>query len=87
MLMGGVTSVRDMAAPADAILGVKKRIASGELPGPTLYAAGPALAKLAPGQTTTSQFLPIAGEADARAKVRQLADAGVDLIKIFFVTA
>jgi imidazolonepropionase-like amidohydrolase len=86
MLMGGVTSVRDMAAPADAILGVKKRIASGALPGPTLYAAGPALAKLAPGQTTTtSQFLPIAGEADARAKVRQLADAGVDLIKIFFV--
>jgi len=39
MLMGGVTSVRDMAAPPDAILAVKKRIASGELPGPTLYAA------------------------------------------------
>jgi len=86
MLMAGVTSVRDLAAPADAILAVKKRIAAGELPGPTLYAAGPALAKLGPGQTTTtSQFLPIAGEADARAKVRQLADAGVDLIKIFFV--
>jgi imidazolonepropionase-like amidohydrolase len=85
MLTAGVTSVRDLAAPADAILGVKKRIAAGELPGPTLYAAGPALAKLGPGQTTTSQFLPIAGEADARAKVRQLVDAGVDLIKIFFV--
>jgi imidazolonepropionase-like amidohydrolase len=74
-----------LAAPADAILGVKKRIAAGELPGPALYAAGPALAKLGPGQTTTSQFLPIVGEADARAKVRQLVDAGVDLIKIFFV--
>jgi imidazolonepropionase-like amidohydrolase len=49
MLMGGVTSVRDLAAPADAIFGVKKRIASGELAGPTLYAAGPALAKMAPG--------------------------------------
>ncbi|HEY6508624.1 MAG TPA: amidohydrolase family protein, partial [Vicinamibacterales bacterium] len=86
MLMAGVTSVRDLAAPADAILAAKRRIAAGELPGPTLYAAGPALAKLGPGQTTTtSQFLPIAGEADARAKVRQLADAGVDLIKIFFV--
>jgi imidazolonepropionase-like amidohydrolase len=86
MLMGGVTSVRDMAAPAEAILGVKKRIASGELPGPTLYAAGPALARMAPGQTTlTSQFLPITDAADARAKVRQLVEAGADLIKIFFV--
>ncbi len=62
MLMGGVTSVRDLAAPADAIFAVKKRIASGELPGPTLYAAGPALAKMAPGQPApTSQFLPIRG--------------------------
>ena len=86
MLMGGVTSVRDMAAPAAAILAVKKRIASGELPGPTIYAAGPALAKLAAGQTTTTpQFLPIADAADARAKARQLLDQGVDLIKMFFV--
>ena len=65
---------------------MKKRIASGELPGPTLYVAGPALAKLAPGQTTTTpQFLPIADAADARAKTRRLIDAGVDIVKIFFV--
>jgi imidazolonepropionase-like amidohydrolase len=86
MLMAGVTSVRDLAAPADAILNVKKRIASGELLGPTIYAAGPALAKLAPNQgTPTSQLLPIADPADARAKVRQLVEAGADVIKIFFV--
>jgi len=85
MLMGGVTSVRDLAAPADAIFGVKKRIASGELPGPTLYAAGPALAKMAPGAPApTSQFLAIADAADARAKTRQLLDAGADVIKMFF---
>jgi imidazolonepropionase-like amidohydrolase len=85
MLMAGVTSVRDLAAPADAILGVKKRIASGEIPGPTLYAAGPALAKMAPDQPPpTSQLLPIADAADARAKTRQLLDAGADTIKIFF---
>jgi imidazolonepropionase-like amidohydrolase len=85
MLMGGVTSVRDLAAPADAIFGVKKRIANGEIPGPTLYAAGPALAKMAPNQPTpTSQFLPIADVADARAKTRQLLDAGADVIKMFF---
>ena len=85
MLMGGVTSVRDMAAPADAIFGVKKRIASGELAGSTIYAAGPALAKMAPGAAApTSQFLPIADAADARAKTRQLLDQGADVIKMFF---
>jgi imidazolonepropionase-like amidohydrolase len=86
MLMAGVTSVRDMAAPAAAIFAVKKRTASGTLPGPTIYTAGPALAKLAPSQgTPTSQLLPIADAADARAKVRQLIDGGADIIKIFFV--
>jgi imidazolonepropionase-like amidohydrolase len=86
MLMGGVTTVRDLAAPPAAILAVKKRTASGELPGPTIYAAGPALAKLAPGQTTTTpQFLPIADAADARTKTRQLIDQGVDIVKMFFV--
>ena len=85
MLMGGVTSVRDLAAPAAAILGVKRRITAGELPGPTIYAAGPALAKLAPTQTSvTSQFQPVDGADDARAKTRRLIDAGVDVIKIFF---
>jgi imidazolonepropionase-like amidohydrolase len=84
MLMAGVTSVRDLAAPADAIFGVKKRVASGALPGPTIYAAGPALAKLNPGQTTTGQFVPIADSADARAKAKQLLDAGADVIKMFF---
>jgi imidazolonepropionase-like amidohydrolase len=85
LLMAGVTSVRDLAAPADAILAVKKRIASGELAGPTMYVAGPALAKLPPSQnTTTSQFLPITDAADARAKTRKLIDAGIDIVKIFF---
>ena len=85
MLMAGVTSVRDMAAPADAVLGVKRRVAAGQLPGPTIYAAGPALAKLPPNQTTTtSQLQPIDGAEDARAKTRRLLDAGVDVVKIFF---
>jgi len=80
-----VTSVRDLAAPADAILAVKKRIASGELPGPTLFVAGPAVAKMAPNQNApTSQLLPVADAADARRQTRQLIDAGVDVIKIFF---
>ena len=46
MLMAGVTAVRDLAAPArEDIIAVRQRIASGEIPGPTLYVAGPALTK------------------------------------------
>jgi imidazolonepropionase-like amidohydrolase len=85
MLMAGVTSVRDMAAPADAILAVRTRIEDGTLDGPTIYAAGPALAKMAPNAPPpTSQLLPIDGAADAREKVAKLVGAGVDVVKIFF---
>ena len=80
MLMAGVTTVRDLAAPPQPILAVKKRIASGEIPGPMLYVAGPALTKGAnPGAVHT---LNVSGAADAQAKTRQLIDAGVDWIKI-----
>lgn len=82
MLMAGVTSVRDLAAPGQAVLGVKKRIANGELPGPTLYVAGPALTGNRTS-TLTPQFMAISSEADAQARTRQLIDAGVDVIKIF----
>jgi imidazolonepropionase-like amidohydrolase len=85
MLMAGVTSVRDLAAPAGAIFDVKRQVAEGRLPGPTIYAAGPALAKLAPTQTSvTSQFQAIDGADDARDKTRRLLDAGADVAKVFF---
>ena len=82
MLMAGVTSVRDLAAPARSILAVKKRIASGEIPGPTLYVAGPALTGNRTA-TLTPQFLAIQNVADARAKTKQLIDDGVDVVKLF----
>ena len=80
MLMAGVTTVRDLAAPPQPILAVKKRIASGEIPGPTLYVAGPALTK--GGNPNAVQTWNVSGAADARAKTSQLIDAGVDWIKI-----
>ena len=80
MLMAGVTTVRDLAAPPQPILTVKRRIASGEIPGPTLYVAGPALTKGAnPNAVHTWN---VSGAADAKTKTRQLVDAGVDWIKI-----
>ena len=80
LLMAGVTSVRDLAAPPEQILAVKQRIASGDIRGPTLYVAGPALTR--GGNPNAVQTWNVSGVADARAKTGRLIDAGVDWIKI-----
>lgn len=80
-LMAGVTSVRDLGAPLDAILEVKGRIARGELVGATIYTSGPFL-QHSPYPGTERFRWGINGPADARAKVARLADAGVDMIKL-----
>ena len=85
LLMAGVTTVRDLAAPASPILAVRRRIASGEIPGPGLYVAGPALTK--GGNPTAVQALNVSGAADARAKTDQLIESGVDWIKIINAAA
>jgi imidazolonepropionase-like amidohydrolase len=78
--MAGVTTVRDLAAPASEIVAVKRRIARGEIPGPALYVAGPALTKGA--NPNAVQTRNVSGASDARTKTRQLIDEGVDWIKI-----
>jgi imidazolonepropionase-like amidohydrolase len=79
-LMSGVTTARDLGAPLEMILNVKRRIAKGEIPGPTLYVAGP---QIAPDTSKDQYFrLVVSGAADAKEKVRQLAEAGVDQIKV-----
>jgi imidazolonepropionase-like amidohydrolase len=80
LLMAGVTTARDLAAPLQPILTVKQRIASGEISGAGLYVAGPALTK--GGNPNAIQTWNVSGAADAKAKTRQLIDAGVDWIKI-----
>jgi imidazolonepropionase-like amidohydrolase len=80
LLMAGVTTVRDLAAPLQPSLTVKRRIASGEIAGAGLYVAGPALTK--GGNPNAVQTLNVSGAADAKAKTGHLIDAGVDWIKI-----
>lgn len=80
-LMAGVTSVRDLGAPLDDILDVRRRITSGELQGSTIYTSGPFL-QHAPYPGTEKFRWGINGVADARAKVKRLATAGVDVIKL-----
>jgi len=76
-LMSGVTTVRDLGAPI-GILEIKKRIGRGELDGPTVYAAGPFLAA---GFGFGTHVVPVSNQAEARAAVRKLVAAGVDVIK------
>ena len=81
LLLAGVTSARDLGAPLEASISVKQRIASGEIPGPRLYVSGPFI-QHEPYPGTEYYRWGVEGAADARRKVRQLAEAGVDLIKL-----
>ena len=81
LLMAGVTSVRDLGAPLKASIAVRERIKKGEIPGPTLYVSGPFI-QHEPYPGTDYVRWGVKGVDDARAKVRTLADAGVDVIKL-----
>jgi len=81
LLLAGVTSARDLGAPLEDILAVRDAINRGEMPGPTLYVSGPFL-QHEPYPGTESFRWGIKGVEDARAKVRRLAEAGVDVIKL-----
>jgi len=80
-LMAGVTSVRDLGGPLDELMDAKRRIARGEWQGATIYTSGPFL-QHEPYPGTEKFRWGISGVADARAKVKRLADAGVDAIKL-----
>ncbi len=81
LLLAGVTSARDLGAPLDDILAIRDGIRKGEIPGPTLYVSGPFL-QHEPYPGTELFRWGIHGVDDARAKVKKLADAGVDVIKL-----
>ena len=81
LLMAGVTSVRDLGAPLKASIAVRERIRKGEIPGPTLYVSGPFI-QHEPYPGTDYVRWGVKGVEDARAKVRMLAEAGVDVIKL-----
>lgn len=81
LLMAGVTSARDLGAPLEASINVRNKINKGEIPGPTIYVSGPFIQhKPYPG--TEAFRWGVTGEKDAREKVKKLALAGVDVIKL-----
>ena len=81
LLMAGVTSARDLGGPLGPSISVRDRINAGKIPGPTMYMSGPFIQHEAyPG--TEEYRWGVNGAEDARAKVRKLAAAKVDLIKL-----
>ncbi len=81
LLMAGVTSARDLGAPLEASINVRDAINRGDIPGPTMYMSGPFIQKKAYAGTDIYRW-GVDGVRDARAKVKKLADAGVDVIKL-----
>lgn len=81
LLMAGVTSARDLGGPLEESIAVRNAINEGKLDGATIYVSGPFIQhEPYPG---TEQFRwGVKGAEDARAKVRKLANAGVDCIKL-----
>ncbi len=81
LLLAGVTSARDLGGPLEASIAVRNRINSGRIAGATVYVSGPFIQK-APYPGTEAFRWGVSGADDARAKVRRLADAGVNVIKL-----
>ncbi|MEJ1222198.1 amidohydrolase family protein [Sediminicola sp. 1XM1-17] len=81
LLMAGVTSARDLGGPLEESIAVRDAINRGEIPGATLYVSGPFIQhKPYPG---TEDFRwGVNNPEDGRAKIRKLAKAGVDMVKL-----
>jgi imidazolonepropionase-like amidohydrolase len=81
LLMAGVTGARDLGAPLEDSIAVRDAIRSGRIPGPTLFVSGPFLQKK-PYPGTEAFRWGVSSPADGRAKVRRIAEAGVDVVKL-----
>jgi imidazolonepropionase-like amidohydrolase len=81
LLLAGVTGARDLGGPLEDSIAVRDAIKAGKIPGPTLFVSGPFIQKK-PYPGTELFRWGVDSPADARAKVRRLAQAGVDVIKL-----
>ena len=81
LLLAGVTSARDLGAPLEESIAVRDAINNGAIPGATLYVSGPFIQhKPYPG--TEAFRWGVESPEDGRKKIRKLANAGVDMIKL-----
>ncbi|MEB8330450.1 amidohydrolase family protein [Flavobacteriaceae bacterium KMM 6897] len=81
LLMAGVTSARDLGGPLEESIAVRDAINKGEIPGATLYVSGPFIQHQAYPGTEDFRW-GVTSPEDGRAKIRKLAKAGVDVVKL-----
>jgi imidazolonepropionase-like amidohydrolase len=81
LLLAGITTARDLGAPLEPSINIKRKIEAGTIPGPRLFVSGPFLQKEAYPGTEAFRW-GVNGAADARTKVRRLAEAGADVVKL-----
>ena len=81
LLSAGVTSARDLGGPLAQSIAVRDRINTGRIPGATLYVSGPFI-QHAPYPNTEAYRWGVKGPEDGRAKVKKIATAGVDVVKL-----
>lgn len=81
LLMAGITSARDLGAPLADTISVKERIASGEIAGPRLFTSGPFIQFETTPDVAHFRWA-VKTVAEARARVNELADAGMEIVKL-----
>ncbi|MGH3906835.1 MAG: amidohydrolase family protein [Pseudonocardiaceae bacterium] len=79
-LYGGITTLRDLGAPRLLGLTARDQLAAGAEPAPHVVAAGPPVT--VPGGHAHYLGGGVAGVREVRTTVRELHEAGVDLIKV-----
>lgn len=81
LLMAGVTSVRDLGAPLAASQSLKRRVASGQLPGPRLFMSGPFLQAEVDAWQSGYRWA-VTNVRQAKAAVRRLHESDMDIVKL-----
>lgn len=82
LLAHGITTARSTAGLTSASIALKKRIAKGEILGPTLFVAGNVI-DLQPSYWIGDFVTEVKTEAEVREEVRGQALAGVDFVKLY----
>jgi imidazolonepropionase-like amidohydrolase len=80
-LHAGVTSVRDLGAPAEAVFAVRDAVTAGEIEGPTIYASGPQINRSFPDWARFYRRA-VADPIEAARVAGELLDAGANVLKI-----
>jgi imidazolonepropionase-like amidohydrolase len=81
-IAAGVTGIRDMGGVPDSLAAVRRRVADGSVPAPSIVAAGPHLSGPSPYGAPVQHTIVVATPEQARAAVDSLRRLGADFVKV-----